>query len=121
MLAALGDLQYLRILHLPRVTDLGPLERLQRLETLSLEMLPSWDSSGKLTVVDSLDPIGRLVRLKHLALFGVVPKNRSLAAVQRCRSLVSARFSKYPKGEVQRFYAETAVADDHVPEAVWVK
>jgi hypothetical protein len=116
MLGALGDLQYLRIVHLPRVTDLSPLEGLHRLETLSLETLPSWDASGSVTVVDSLDPIGRLAQLKHLSLFGVVPKDRSLAAVQRCRSLVSARFSKYPKPEVQRFYAETTVTDAHVPE-----
>ena len=115
-LSELRSLRYLRILHLPKVTDLAPLTELQRLTSLSLSTLPSWDSSGRITEVESLDSIGTLAALEHLELFGVVGRTRSLAAIERCRSLASARFSKYPKEEVDRFYAATRVSDSHVPE-----
>jgi hypothetical protein len=95
MLGALHKLRYLSILHLPRVTTLGPLERLQRLETLSLATLPSWDSTSKKQVVDSLAPLTKLAGLKHLELFGVVPADRSLAALNGCKALVSARISTF--------------------------
>jgi len=115
-LSSLSQLRYLRILHMPRVTDLSPLMALSALECLSLETLPSWDSSGKTTEVDSLDPIGHLHELCYLALFGVRPKDRSLAAIERCQRLQSARFSKYPKSEVARFYQVRRVSNAHVPE-----
>jgi hypothetical protein len=86
------------------------------LESLSLETLPSWDASGKVTEVESLDPIASLPSLKHVALFGVVPKTKSLAALERCPKLISARFSKYPKAERERFYEAKKVSDGHVPE-----
>jgi hypothetical protein len=69
--AALERLEYLRVLHLPGVTDLAPLGRLQRLRTLRLATLPSWDSSGKVTTVESLAPLADLPHLAHLELFGV--------------------------------------------------
>jgi len=115
-LSALRNLRHLRILHLPKVTDLAPLAELRELRSLSLSTLPSWDSSGRVTEVESLDPLGTLAALEHLELFGVVGRTRSLAAIERCRSLTSARFSKYPKEEVHRFYAATKVSDAHVPE-----
>ncbi|MCX7009165.1 MAG: hypothetical protein NTY53_18285 [Kiritimatiellaeota bacterium] len=115
-LSALRSLRYLRILHLPRITDLAPLAELQQLKSLSLSTLPSWDSSSRVTEVESLDPLGTLAALEYLELFGVVGRTRSLAALERCRSLTSARFSKYPKEEVDRFYAATKVSDGHVPE-----
>jgi hypothetical protein len=115
MLTELRELRYLRVMHLPKVTDLSPLSGL-RLETLSLETIPSWDSKGRVTEVMSLEPIGSIDSLRHLSLFGVVPKDRSLEALHRCRGLVSARFSKYPKKEIERFYAATGVSDAHVPD-----
>lgn len=115
-LTPLSQLRYLQILHLPKIRDLSPLVALSRLESLSLETLPSWDPSGKVTEVNSLDPIGHLLDLRHLALFGVRPKDRSLAAVERCERLTSARFSKYPRSEVERFYGVMRVSDAHVPE-----
>ena len=103
ILSKLQNLQYLSIVHLPNIVDLSPLTLLHHLESLSLSTLPSWDSSGKVTKVVSLDPIGMISSLKYLELFGVVPESRSLSPVERCGSLVSARFSKYPKKEIQRF------------------
>ena len=102
-------------MHLPKVDDLAPLAELRRLETLSLSTLPSWDASGKVTEVRSLDPIAKLPSLKHLALFGVVPKGRSLEAITRCRNLVASRFSKYPKAEMVRFYEATQMSDEFPP------
>lgn len=115
-LRPLRSLRYLSIVHMPRVKDLAPLSELTKLECLSLETLPSWDSSGKLTEVESLDPLSKLVSLRHLQLLGVVPKSRSLNSLERCSALLSARFSKYPKDEVRRFYSVCAVSDAHVPE-----
>lgn len=115
-LSSLGQRRYLSIVHMPRITDLSPLMALSSLESLSLATLPSWDASGKTTEVDSLDPIGHLHELCHLALFGVRPKNQSLAAIERCGHLQSARFSQYSKSEVARFYEATRTSDGHVPE-----
>lgn len=109
------NLRYLRILHLPKVEDLSPLVSLKKLEVLSLETLPSWDCSGKVTLVNSLDPISRLSNLKHLSLFGVVPIDKSLQAIERCPALESARFSKYPKREISRFFFATGISNAHIP------
>src|SRR5687768_11996911 len=54
VVSGLKDLRYLRILHLPRVTNLGPLAGLIHLRTLRLSTLPSWDSSRRTTIVESL-------------------------------------------------------------------
>lgn len=110
-LTRLQNLRYLSILHLPRVSDLAPLADLRSLKTLSLETLPSWDASGKVTTVASLDPIAALDNLQHLQLLGVCPPDRSLAPLERCKALVSARFSKYPDSEISRFHSATGVAD----------
>lgn len=50
-LSPLGRLRYLRVLHLPLIRDLSPLATLSQLECLSLETLPSWDSSSRVTEV----------------------------------------------------------------------
>jgi hypothetical protein len=115
LLRPLRDLRQLHILHMPKVRDLSPLAALERLEFLSLATLPSWDPSGKVTEVVSLEPIARLPALRYLGLFGVVPKPKSLAALTRCRHLMAARFSKYPKAEVRTFYEATGVSDDDLP------
>lgn len=118
-LGELRNLEYLRILHLPRVVDLSPLARLQRLETLCLETLPSWDSSSKTIEVESLAPLIQIQSLKHLSLFGVLPKDRSLADLERCSGLHSARVSKYPRREEARFYAATGLSDAQSPEPIF--
>lgn len=118
-LSILSDigLEYLRIVHLPKIHDLAPLKDLQRLRALSLQTLPSWDASGKVQQVESLEPISQLSSLEHLELFGVVSTDNSLSAIENCKKLVSARFSKYPKQEVTRFYAFTGLSDAHIPKA----
>jgi hypothetical protein len=119
VLRKLKQLHYLRIIHLPNVTDLSPLADLRELECLSLSTLPSWDASGKVTVVESLDPIGQLQDLRHVELMGVRPKSKSLSPLERCPRLASARFHKYPKRELERFYAAKRVSDAFVPEPVF--
>lgn len=118
-LSILSDigLEYLRIVHLPKIHDLAPLKDLQRLRALSLQTLPGWDASGKVQQVESLEPISQLSSLEHLELFGVVSIDNSLSAIENCKKLVSARFSKYPKQEVTRFYASTGLSDAHIPKA----
>jgi len=114
--AKLRRLEYLRIVHLPKVIDLSPLSELTSLHSLSLETLPSWDASGKRTEVTSLEGLAKLPQLRHLDLLGVVPKERNLNDVMRCRHLKSARFHGYPKQEVEHFYVATGVTSAFVPE-----
>jgi len=113
--AQLRKLRYLRVLHLPKVTDLSALAGLESLETLSLETTPGWDASGKRTIVESLEPLAGLPRLRHVQLFGVLPESRSLAALERCAALVSVRVSKYPKAEQRRFLETTGLSDAFAP------
>ncbi|WP_323791446.1 hypothetical protein [Nocardioides sp.] len=113
--ASLDDLEYLSLLHLPGVTDLAPLARLTNLRTLRLSTLPSWDSSGKVTEVDSLRPLVMLPKLTRLELFGVRPASRSLGDLEDSTSLVSVRVSKYPQAEVARFRDVTGLSDGFAP------
>jgi len=95
-------LERLRVLHLPRIADLSPLRALRRLESLSLATLPSWDTSGQVTEVDTLEPLVDLPALADLELFGVVPRCRSVDDLLRMPNLRRAAISKYPKGELER-------------------
>ena len=117
-LAAIGELGHLRhlsIVHFPRVRSLSALAQCQALESLSLATLPSWDSSGRVITIESLEPIARLASLRHLELFGVRPPDKSLAPLERLVSLQSARFSKFPRAEVERFYEATHVLNSFNP------
>jgi len=109
-------LRYLRIIHMPKISTLAALQRLENLETLSLSTLPSWDAARKCTIVDSLLPITNLPKLKQLELFGVCPPGKSLSELLRCPQLQSARFSQYPKDEVDGFYRSSGLPDTFAPE-----
>ena len=114
-IASLVFLEYLSILHMPYVTDLGPLARLTNLRTVRLSTLPSWDSSGKVTEVDSLRPLASLPALKYLELFDVRPTSKSLHELESAPGLTSVRVSKYPKAEVIRFREVANVTDAYAP------
>jgi hypothetical protein len=115
VIGRLSALQYLRILHLPKVTDLAPLAGLTSLITLRLATLPSWDSSGKRTVVASLEPLTALKALRHVELFSVVPPDRSLESLKRIPSLRTARLQGFPKAEKSRFFEATGVENEFAP------
>jgi hypothetical protein len=115
-LSGLTNLTYLRILHLPKVSDLAPLAQLTSLTTLCLATLPSWDASGKRTVVASLEPLTRLEALRHIELFSVVPPDKSLKPLERLPSLQTARLQGFPKAEISRFFAATDVENAFAPE-----
>jgi hypothetical protein len=74
-LQGLSRLEYIRIMHMPKATDLRPLGQLKRVRTVRLSTLPSWDPSGKKTTVRSLAPLAQLPHLNHVELFGVLPEN----------------------------------------------
>lgn len=116
-LQSLRNLRHLDIVHLPKVSDLSPLTSLPQLRCLCLQTLPSWDGSGKRTVVNSLQPIALLPNLQHISLFGVVPPDRSLADLEKCHPLISARFSGYPDREIERFFHQTGISNKHAPQA----
>lgn len=114
-LTGLSNLEYLSIMHLPKVSDLAPLSQLKKLNTIRLSTLPSWDSSGKQTTVRTLAPLAELPDLTHLELFGVLPEDGTLHDLENCRSLESIRVSKYPESEVVRFYRRTGLPDSFAP------
>jgi hypothetical protein len=115
-LAKCSKLKLLSIVHLPEITSLNSFPVLNQLETVSLSTLPSWDSSGKKTIVNSLLRLAKLPNLKHLELFGVIPETVSLETISIFNGLISARFSKYPKKITNAFYKQTGVSDDWAPE-----
>lgn len=116
VLVALTKLRYLSILHMPKVSELEPLSSLKNVETLSLSTSPGWDAAGKCTIVSSLEPLTRMKSLRHLELFGVCPADKSLALLEQCENLQSARFSQYPKKEVERFYQVTGIVNCFNPK-----
>jgi len=113
-IGALRELRYLCIVDLPGVRSLEPLRGLGHLETLSLATLPEWLGKRR-QVVASLEPIAALPALEHLELLGVCPPDLSLAPLEFCPNLVSARFAHYPAREVERFGILTQVPDDFAP------
>jgi len=115
-LGRLQNLRYLRIVHMPRISDLGPLARLTRLTSLSLSTLPSWDASGRTITVRSLDPLTAIPGLAHLELLGICPPDKSLGPLEKCKRLLTARVSQYPRAEIDRFFGQTSVADRFNPE-----
>jgi len=114
-LNGLSQLEYLSVMHMPKVSDLDPLGQLHKLKTIRLSTLPSWDSSGKKTIVHSLAPLTGLPHLAHLELFGVLPEDGKLNALENCQSLESIRVSKYKKSEIERFYRSTGLPNSFAP------
>lgn len=115
-IGTLEKLNLLNILHMPKVSDIGPLADLKRLATLSLSTLPSWDSSRKTSTILSLEPLASIPKLAHLELFGLCPPDKSLLPLENCKCLQTARVSQYPRVEVARFYAKTGLANHFNPE-----
>jgi len=99
-----------------KVTELSALATLTNLESLSLATSPAWDAAGKSTTVDSLAPISELKLLSHIELFGIRRQDFSLAELERCHNLKTARFSQYSKEEVERFYQVTNTRNQFIPK-----
>jgi hypothetical protein len=115
-ISELKQLEWLSILHLPKITNLNPLSSMATLRYVELQTLPSWDISRKRTTVDTLVPLTRLSALEHLSLLGVVSKAKSLSEIEACTSLRSAKFFGYPKQEIDRFFSlPPKIVDRHIP------
>jgi hypothetical protein len=104
----LVGLESLSIVHLPRVSNLGPLRYLQALRRLSLATLPSWDASGKVSQVDSLAPLAARPALVTLELFGVRPPDGRVDDLVRSTSLRLVPIRQYPPAEIDRLNQEMA-------------
>lgn len=88
-LAGMSQLETLRIIHMPHIKNLTALSKLSSLKHIELATLPSWDGSGKKTIVDSLAPLGSLKSLATLALYGVVPADNNYRCLADCSALRS--------------------------------
>lgn len=115
-LGSLEKLRFLRIMHMPKISDIGPLARLTQLTSLSLSTLPSWDASRKITTIQSLEPLAAIPGLAHLELLGICPPDKLLGPLEKCARLQTARFSQYPQAEVDRFFSKMGVANQFTPD-----
>ena len=115
-LTSLKSLNYLRILHMPKIRSVCSLAELNSIRDLSLSTLPGWDGSGKKTILDSLEPISRISELRHIGLIGVCPQSKKLTELEQCPKLETGWFGGFPKGESERFHTKTGVAKKGVPE-----
>jgi hypothetical protein len=103
-LRPLRQLEQLKITHLPKITSLAPLSELVSLRRLILETIPSWDSSGKVTQVESLRPLCALP-LEEVNMFGVRPASRAVDELLEIATLRKARLSKFAAKEIERINA----------------
>jgi hypothetical protein len=118
-LGKLSELRFLQIVHMPKICDISPLSRLQRLTALSLSTLPNWDASRKTTTIQSLDPLSHLSQLTYLELLGVCPPDKSLVPLEKCKHLQTARVSQYPLDEMARFFSATEVINEFNPRPLF--
>ncbi len=102
-LRPLGELEQLRIHHMPHVTSLNALTSLRSLRRLILETLPGWDGS-KVTQVDSLEPL-RTLALEEINMFGVRPASNDVDDLLAIPTLKRARLSKFAAREIKRINA----------------
>lgn len=116
-LASLAKLRYLKILHPSRIQNLHGLEQLRNLEQLSLATNPSWDASRKYAVVESFAEVAQLPKLRRLELFGIHARDSSLEPLRAITTLKSASVSGYPKNDMDKFYADTGLSDEHLDKS----
>ena len=116
VLSGLSNLEYLSVVHMPKLNSLSGIDTLKNLKTLYLATSPSWDASGKKTVIESLHPIVNLPQLSNIELHGIVNPEKSLKELFTCNNLKTGMFSKYPKKEVEALYNATSIKKQRVPE-----
>jgi len=116
-LSRLSQLKYLSIAHITNINDLSPISNLQQLECLSLETPRSWNTSRKRYLVNSLEPLAQLGKLRHLQLYRVCNEALSLASLEQSSSLRTVRLSGYTKKETARFYKATQFVTARGPES----
>ena len=115
ILESFPELRYLRILHMPKITNLDSISSLRRLDTLSLATAVEWDRRKRVQTVRSLEPIAALPSLRHLELFGIVDHTGSLRSLHGIPALKSARVSGYSDNDLRAFYAATHAVDEFNP------
>lgn len=103
-LQSLTSLEQLKITHLPRISSLAPLAGLVSLKRLILETIPSWDSSGKVTEIETLAPL-RDLPLEEVNLFGVRPQSKAVDDLLDIKTLRRVRLSKFAAKEIKRINA----------------
>ena len=112
-------MNYLSVMHLPKVTSLSALADLHSLESVSLSTLPSWDSSGKVTVISSLKPLAALPNLKNLELLGIRPEAKSPLELVASSSIERVKLSKFSKQLVDEFYSVSGMVEGRFPEPIF--
>lgn len=113
-LSDLSELEWLSIVHLPKIASLDSLAFIKSLRWLELATLPSWDASRRRTTVRSLSPLAELPSLEHVSLLGVVPEDESLEPLRQIKSLKTAILHGLPKKETACFFEESSVQRQHI-------
>lgn len=100
-LSELKKLRYLDIIHLPKIKDLSGISQLTSLEEIRIATLPSWDSSGKKSLISSLMPFRTLNKLKKLELLSVLPVDGNFIWLAECKSLREFNLQKKPSAGIE--------------------
>ena len=122
----LTQLSSLTIYSFPRVHSLDALGGLTELRRLHLSTPPSYDASRKVHHVDSLEPLGHLRKLESLVMRGVLPTIGGLQPLHRLlllRHLEITHMYAFPIAEYAQLARALPLAEGHclVPyfEAPW--
>jgi len=87
------------------------------LDCLTLEGVT--DRMGRGTEVESLEPIGKITSLRHVAVLGIKSRDKSLRPLENCRLLQTAQFDTMPAQEVQRFYNAMGNLNGRLPAPIY--
>lgn len=108
-LAALPELEILKIQSSGTLKSLAGLSSLLRLRVLVISPPPSWDGSGRCLEVDSYRPLSALRALEKLSLLSVRPGDLDLAPIAAMRHLKDLHLAGVPEFTLEH-YAKLSVA-----------
>jgi hypothetical protein len=102
-LAALPELEILKIQSGGTLRRFDGLASLSRLRALVVSPPPSWDGSGRCLEVDSYRPLGALAVLEKLSLTSVRPRDLDLAPIAAMKHLKDVHIAGVPEFTLEHY------------------
>lgn len=112
-LESFAALEYLFIVHAPKITSFAPLASLAQLKGLLVTTPPSWDASRRTIRIQTIAPLSNLRQLEQLSLTGVEPTTDGLQPLHEL-TLEALHISHVPSLTLED-YARLAA---HLPHTV---